>query len=1144
MKNLILFILLLITVESFSQFCDIPPIFNNTNRVIDVDTVYLNGAVQSVYTYDTIYLDTTITVNELIPDNTGEPFESIINVDFLSAYHLLKGPAFQLSIDLEHTYSADLEVFLTAPNDSVIYILEHPNQLGEYDFNGGYLFDFVLGTDIINNANIVYESYIDNYEYYMFASSATPLIGSTLNGDWKLSIIDHASQDQGQLNSWSLKLLYFPEYPEDSMLWSGDDIVWQDGLNAKAVPEESGLHSYTFSVTNDINCTYDTTINVEISNSIIEGTVLLNQQVYTQGQVFLYPYNNSYNSASEVCREIPIQISNINSLGQYSFTDLALGDYLVQFMPNDLSVMSTYYPNSSTWSNAQIITVESNIESNIDILINQPINAQGTSSVLGGLYKAQSIGESNSDVFLFNQNHEPVFYTKTDSTGAYSFINIPEGEYYICPDIPCLELDSVRSISVSVGTSLTSMDFMVDNRRVYVIPASSSSLAENLNVCMTNNINLASPPHGYDGDFFSGGHADAITDFYVDEYGNIYLVGAKYYGLITASNKMFIKKMDSHGNEIWVKEIDYYSNNDSPGSALTGITGDEHGNIYVTGSVKLTDNIVMNTEMITFAGAQVPFCPDETKSSFIMKLSSEGERLWDIYSDLQGCADIVYDNGMIYADFLGGSNTETKYIYFPNGDIHTINTNTKENIHIIKVDTAGLLLDVKATCSLYNSDLFVPIILFSYNQGGAINAANGNGYLTPRLSVDNDKLYLFGLFADSLQIESEVFREEGDSIIYNMFYGSFNLPDLSFNDAQYLFHDEYLKSAYSEIYFKPDDNTIPVYVIHDNYIYIADNLNLESGVCKYDLSGNLIWKNKIHSNYNLIKDIKVVEDDVFVSGFFMDSIIIEDQSGYYEVFRSENTFTDLFFLSYTEEGNINWTGNFGSDGFDHIFGSTVSQCNELNLLGTSLNTIQIGDLYHFNNSSHVFLAKLTTQDCNNPDCSPIVILNSEDSTLSCNDTILIEWQNVTDDNINLSYSIDGLNYISIAENIPDSITEYEWVVPDELCNAFKSGNLLVRIQSNSNPDIYSFKEYIIDNSTSLIEVSKKGISLYPNPVKQYLNIESQCGELSIYNYMGQMVFNGYTEGFNVVPVHKLSKGTYVVVVTNEDSFQLKKFVVN
>lgn len=85
---------------------------------------------------------------------------------------------------------------------------------------------------------------------------------------------------------------------------------------------------------------------------------------------------------------------------------------------------------------------------------------------------------------------------------------------------------------------------------------------------------------------------------------------------------------------------------------------------------------------------------------------------------------------------------------------------------------------------------------------------------------------------------------------------------------------------------------------------------------------------------------------------------------------------------------------------------------------------------------------------------------------------------------------------------------------------------------------------IVDPATlSVEENTLSAFSLYPNPVKNTLNIESQdaISNVTVYNLLGKEVISSNTVK-NTLDVSTLSNGVYVIKLTSDKGVATKKFV--
>ena len=81
-------------------------------------------------------------------------------------------------------------------------------------------------------------------------------------------------------------------------------------------------------------------------------------------------------------------------------------------------------------------------------------------------------------------------------------------------------------------------------------------------------------------------------------------------------------------------------------------------------------------------------------------------------------------------------------------------------------------------------------------------------------------------------------------------------------------------------------------------------------------------------------------------------------------------------------------------------------------------------------------------------------------------------------------------------------------------------------------------------NTSLFNVTDPfKVSIYPNPVKNYLNIEFDGEvEYELCNSIGQVIYNGNLIKSTLLNVQKLTKGLYILKFKQGNEFVIRKFV--
>ena len=124
-----------------------------------------------------------------------------------------------MTTQIQHTFSADLDITLTSPAGTVVTITTD-NGAGNDDVFNGTLWDDSanLGGQVpytTNNGLVTDQAYVN-------LTTATPLvpeeamgafIGEDPNGTWTLTISDDLAGDGGNLNAWSLDVTTLPNAP-------------------------------------------------------------------------------------------------------------------------------------------------------------------------------------------------------------------------------------------------------------------------------------------------------------------------------------------------------------------------------------------------------------------------------------------------------------------------------------------------------------------------------------------------------------------------------------------------------------------------------------------------------------------------------------------------------------------------------------------------------------------------------------------------------------------------------------------------------------------------------------------------------------------------------------------------------------------
>lgn len=215
----------------------------------------------------------------LLPDNPSLAVVSTVHVESASEQEVILGendiPL--VCMDLEHSFMGDLVIELRCPNDQQVFLHVQgggSTWLGEPIDNTtpgqiGNCWEYCWSATATNG------TWADNFSFAESLASGTyesnesldSLLGCPINGDWTLVIVDLWAQDDGYLCSWTLDFQADPFTPDlgfdsDSCGWAGPGLVSSlcGPLTCVASPVAPGGSNYTFSITDNFGCTYDTTI--------------------------------------------------------------------------------------------------------------------------------------------------------------------------------------------------------------------------------------------------------------------------------------------------------------------------------------------------------------------------------------------------------------------------------------------------------------------------------------------------------------------------------------------------------------------------------------------------------------------------------------------------------------------------------------------------------------------------------------------------------------------------------------------------------------------------------------------------------------------------------------------------------------------
>lgn len=274
-------------------------------------------------------------------------------------------------------------------------------------------------------------------------------------------------------------------------------------------------------------------------------------------------YIGSYNGVVEVYQENtslnPSTYSFVASTpvvgNTYVMTDLAEANYLIRSVPVGMTdVVATYYPNSIVWQNATSITTVAGAPGQYDITPFPSVIANilgiTVNGSLGygpnGFNKTNIVFAEGVEVFLHDVDNNFYAQTVTDANGAYSFADIPDGNYEIMIDIPGYTQMSTYTFTVNSSSSdMSDLDFLIDNNEIFTSGFMGLTDLENQNLAVYPN-----PTTGT----FSIALGEGMTNFEVSVYN---CIGTKVWEQSVENNfaPVFTGNIDEMSSGIYIVRV-------------------------------------------------------------------------------------------------------------------------------------------------------------------------------------------------------------------------------------------------------------------------------------------------------------------------------------------------------------------------------------------------------------------------------------------------------------------------------------------------------------------------------------------------------------------------------------------------------------
>jgi len=425
-----------------------------------------------------------------LPDGSGAQYQTNIAISgFDDSTFITDASDFdQLCIDIEHSYIGDLEISLTCPTGVVVSLMNAYNQFGEMipggcgngigtflgndtNLDGGapgspvwtYCFSptmATLGTICTENAagNWINNSYgfpsMNPNGVYLPDGNFNDFIGCPVNGNWTITVQDNQGIDDGYIFQWGI---YFNAslYPESegyqntvvSDFWSNSPSIISGQLDTAIIiqPLVAGTSYYTYNVTDDFGCNYDTTVTLEVLPlpAIFSDTIACDLFYQVQN-------TSSYSGGVWSAADTAVNFSNSNASNPIISTSTP-GIYTISFTDNACQNVLTADIEFPPYVYADILDSAICFGATID-LVAATINSGNLQQGYLPTYQLLWSTGSTDNFIVVNQ---PGQYSVTVSNICHNYTDVS-----IVTIKPCdIDVPNIIVLSSTVGNNIFNVDY-------------------------------------------------------------------------------------------------------------------------------------------------------------------------------------------------------------------------------------------------------------------------------------------------------------------------------------------------------------------------------------------------------------------------------------------------------------------------------------------------------------------------------------------------------------------------------------------------------------------------------------------------------------------------------------------------------------
>lgn len=263
-----------------------------------------------------------------LPDGSGVSYETSIVLDCFGESQVLENVNDIISVDInmEHSYTGDLDIILTAPNGVQVVLFAYPTGsntwLGQatdgdateeligvgYDYGwsmnpeyNGTMAQAITAGNTLTLDNLNPDDLFSTTGQSLISSTYLPVgnfndfLGTPINGSWTITVTDNLGIDNGWIFSWGITINQeiipsswsFDNFIVDQYFLSEPSIITNTG-NTISIQPEPGTYNYSYEVIDNFGCTFSEDISISATSYITTNPIILDEECSGQdGQIDL-----------------------------------------------------------------------------------------------------------------------------------------------------------------------------------------------------------------------------------------------------------------------------------------------------------------------------------------------------------------------------------------------------------------------------------------------------------------------------------------------------------------------------------------------------------------------------------------------------------------------------------------------------------------------------------------------------------------------------------------------------------------------------------------------------------------------------------------------------------------------------------------